>query len=98
MSSSPKYKKYFEQMFEENKELFMNFMILNQDYGRNKKRLKYEFDEHGSKIKGIVNQWENRLCGAMEKGQNSAFSSKLGEKFIDEVTRYFPYWHEIGLK
>lgn len=96
--ASAKFKQYFDQMFEENRELFMQFMLLNQAYSRDKRGLKSQFNEEGEKIRTIIHEWENKLCGKMENGQNSTYSAKLGEKFQAEVTKYFPFYHEIGLK
>lgn len=96
--AEPKFRKYFTQMFEQNRDQFLEFMLINQEYAANKAKIRPTFNEKGLKIKDIVHSWEDRLCGHMEKGQNSAYSAKLGEKFQHEVTKYFPYFHEIGLK
>jgi len=93
-----KYKKYFNEMFEQHREQFMHFMLLNNAYGQDKMGLKQQFDEEGQKIKEIVHDWEDRLCRKIEVGDNSAYSSKLGEKFQEEVQKYFPYFHEIGVR
>lgn len=93
-----KYKKYFNEMFEQNRDQFMHFMLLNNAYGQDKMTLKEKFDDEGMKIKEIVHEWEDRLCRKMEAGDNSSYSSKLGEKFQEEVMKYFPYYHEIGVK
>jgi len=96
--ANAKFKQYFNEMFEENRDQFMNFMVLNNAYEQDKRGLKSRFDEEGQQIKVIIHDWENRLCGTMERGQNSSYSAKLGEKFQAEVFKYFPYYHEIGMK
>ncbi len=93
-----KFKEYFNQMFEQNREEFMQFMILNDQYSKDKKLMKGELDEKGEKVVQIVKEWEDKLCKTMEKGENGAYSSKLGEKFQAEVGKYFPYIHEVGVK
>lgn len=95
--ASPKFKKYFDEMFEAHREEFMKFMVLNQCYKEDKREFKHRFDEEGAKIQRIVTEWEDKLCGTMEKGKNSTYSAKLGEKFRDEVVKYFPYFNEIGV-
>lgn len=85
-------------MFERNREKMMKFMLLNQDYGQNKKGLKEQFDREGKEIQIIVEEWTERLCKQIEKGQNSAYSAKLADKFLAELRKYFPYYHEIGIK
>ncbi|EKD64125.1 MAG: hypothetical protein ACD_51C00067G0002 [uncultured bacterium] len=93
----PKYKKYVSEMFDRNREKMMKFMLLNQDYGQNKKGLKEEFDREGKEIQVIVEEWLERLCKQMEKGKNSAYSAKLADKFLEELRKYFPYYNDIGI-
>ena len=93
-----KYKKYFDEMFEAHRKEFMEFMVLNQCYRDDKRQFKSRFDEEGAKIHVIVKEWEDRLCGQMERGKNASYSAKLGEKFQGEVVKYFPYYNEIGVK
>ena len=76
----------------------MRFMLLNNVYGQDKEAHKQQFDEEGAKIKLIVQEWEDRLCKKMEGGDHSSYSSKLGEKFQEEVLKYFPFYHEIGVR
>ncbi len=85
-------------MFAQNQEKMMRFMILNQDYGSDKKTHKEQFDHDGLEIQEIVEEWCNKLCHQMEKGQNNQYSNKLADKFLAEVQKYFPYYHEIGMK
>ncbi len=96
--SDPKYKRYVTEMFERNREKMMKFMLLNQDYGRDKKGLKEQFDQEGKEIQEIVEEWMGRLCKQMEKGKNGSYSGKLADKFLQEVVKYFPYYHEIGIR
>ena len=96
--ASPKYRSYFNEMFEAHREQFMHFMLLNNAYGQDKQGLKRQFDEEGARIKSIVLDWENRLCKKMEGGDHASYSAKLGEKFQEEVLKYFPYYHEIGVR
>jgi hypothetical protein len=92
-----KYKKYVEEMFAEHKELMMEFVLLNQAYAQDKRGMKSRFDEEGEKVKVVVQEWEDRLCGQMEKGENGVYSAKLAEKFQGELLKYFPFFHEVGM-
>ena len=94
---NPKFKKYFDEMFKENQEKMMKFMILNQDYRSNKVKFSEDFNQQGQEIKNIVEDSLDRLCKQMEKGQYANYSNKLADKFLEEVTKYFPYYHEIGV-
>jgi hypothetical protein len=93
-----KYKKYFEEMFAQNRELFLKFKLVNDDYGKNREKYKEEFDQVGSQVLVIVKDWERRLCGHMEKGENAMFSSNVAEKYYEEIRKYFPYFDQIGVK
>ncbi|OIP81961.1 hypothetical protein COW94_02210 [Candidatus Peregrinibacteria bacterium CG22_combo_CG10-13_8_21_14_all_44_10] len=95
--ATPKYKKYVEEMFQTHQEKMMKFMLLNQDYGQDKRKHKSLFDNEGKEIQHIVEDWTSKLCNQMEKGQNNAYSAKLADKFLAEVQKYFPYYHEIGI-
>jgi hypothetical protein len=92
-----KFKQYFDQMFEQNREEFMQFMILNEQYRSDKRLMKSEFDKKGENVVKIVKEWEDKLCKTMERGENGAYSAKLGEKFQSEVGKYFPFIHEVGV-
>jgi hypothetical protein len=93
-----KYKEYFKMMFDQNKELFQKFMLLSQDYMKDKSRFKAQFDLEGREVLDVVESWERRLCKHMEKGSNSVYSSTLSEKFRGEVKKIIPCFDEIGLK
>ena len=94
----PKFRDYFNQMFKQNQELFFRFKLLNDDYGKDRQKYKAEFDEVGKQVVIIIKDWEKRLCGHMEKGENAAFSAKLADKFWEEVRTYFPYVDLVGVQ
>lgn len=93
-----KYKEFFNMMVEQNKERFQKFMILCQDYGKDKKKFKPEFDKEGLEIRDIVEFWERKLCKQMEGGNKAVYSSNLADKFRAEVKKIFPPYDEIGVK
>jgi len=95
--ATPKYKQYVDEMFALHQEKMMKFMLLNQDYAQNKREHKSLFDREGAEVKEIVEDWCGRLCQQMEKGKHGAYSNKLEDKFLAEVQKYFPYYHEIGI-
>ncbi len=72
-------------------------MLVNQDYRKDKRKHKGLLDQEGQEIQEIVEDWLGKLCHQMEKGQNGAYSNKLSDKFMGEVTKYFPYYHDIGV-
>ena len=93
----PKFRDYFNQMFADNRELFLQFKLLNDDFGKDRKKYAQQFNQVGAQVVPIVREWEKRLCGHMEKGENATFSSKLADKFREEVKAYFPYIDFVGV-
>lgn len=95
-----RYKKIFEEIWEQNKELFQEFIILNNDYGDSERRKEVEddFQKVGEEVKALLQEGENRLCGHMEKGVNRVFSSNLADKYWDEVRKYLKYIDMVGVK
>ena len=94
-----KYKRIFEEIWEKDKELFQNFFLLNNDYADAKKRTKVEdeFQKVGKQIKELLQKGEDELCRQMEKSSHRAFSSKVADKYWDEVRRYFKYIDMVGV-
>jgi hypothetical protein len=96
--ATAKYKAYVDQMFALHREQFQKFMLLNQDYLANRDRFRDEFNKEGVPIKAICQEWEQKLCGRMERGKNGVYSGNLAEKYWDEVRKYFPCIDEVGVK
>lgn len=93
-----KYKEFFNLMFEQNKEQFQKFMLLCQDYLKDKNKYSEQFHSEGREIRDIVEFWERKLCKQMENGNKSVYSTNLAEKFRLEVKKIFPCFDEIGVK
>ncbi len=93
-----KYKEFFNMMVEQNRELFQRFVLLNQDYLKDKKKFKEEFDTMGKEVLDITQYWERKLCKHMENGNKASFSSNLADKFREEVKKIFPAIDEVGVK
>lgn len=96
--ASPKFKKYFNEMFEKNRDQFLQFKLTHDDYVKDRKKYKEEFDKQGKEVLKVIEEWEKRLCGHMEKGNNSVFSAKLADKFWDEIKKYYPFIDFVGVK
>lgn len=92
-----KYKQYFQEMVEQNKNLFDQFQALNTNYKLDQKKWQKEFNTVGKDVVEIVYQWEKKLCLNTEKGVHSAYSNNLSEKFRAEVKKVFPYFDFVGV-
>ena len=91
-----KYKTYLKQMLTEH-ELELNaFKAIHDLYKTNKFLHQKEFNTHGKKIIEIILEYEKKLCAHMEKGNNAVFSTKLSEKYWEEVKKLFPLMDFVG--
>lgn len=93
-----KYKQYFLQMVEENKDAFSAFKELHNQYVMDPQIWQFMFNIEGKKIVEIVRVWERKLCAYSERGQYGIYSSNLAEKFWNEVRLCFPKIDFVGVK
>jgi hypothetical protein len=91
-----KYKEYFNQMCEENKTLFDEFQFIHDLYKANKEANQVVFNEQGVQVRKIIEAWDHKLCGRMERGANASYSARLSEKFWGEVRLKFPLIDFVG--
>lgn len=92
-----KYKEYFKRMCEENKQIFSEFLYIHNLYKENKKANQVIFNEQGTEVRRIIEDWDRRLCKTMEKGNNATYSARLSEKFWGEVRTLFPLIDFVGV-
>lgn len=94
----PKYRDYFRKMLDEHKDQFEAFAEIHAKYQLDQQKWQAEYNEIGKPIQDIIREWEQKLCGHSEKGKYAQFSSKLAEKFQEEVKAFFPLVDFIGVK
>lgn len=92
-----KYKQYFERMLESEKELFLEFEELYDRYVQDQNNLQEEFNKKGEKVMSVIHSWEAKLCAQSEKAGYGYATSKLSEKFMNEVRNKFPLIDFIGV-
>lgn len=92
-----KYKQYYSNMVEQNKQKFAAFDLVHQGY-QDKKVSQELFNQKGLPIVDIIRDWDRRLCSAMGKGMYSNYSQKLSEKFWGEVRKNYPFIDKVGVK
>lgn len=83
-------------MCEENKATFAKFQFIHDLYQANKKANQVVFNEQGIVVRKIIEDWDRKLCGRMERGANASYSARLSEKFWGEVRTRFPLIDFIG--
>lgn len=92
-----KHQQYFQDMLENNQELFDNFKRIHALYEQDAEKYQKEFNEEGEKVVAIVRRYENMLCNHSEGGKYGKFSSNLSDKFWETVRKYFPKIDFVGL-
>lgn len=92
-----KYQQYFQMMIEENKDLFDNFTLIHDSFVLAPDINQAKFNAIGSEILDVVRDYERRLCGKSESGKFGKFSSKLAEKFWDEIRKVYSKIDRIGI-
>lgn len=83
-------------MCADNKELFEEFQFIHDLYKENRKANQIVFNEKGALVRRVVEEWDRRLCGRMEKGSNANYSARLSEKFWGLVKTRFPLIDFVG--
>lgn len=93
-----KYQQYYQKMWDENKQVLSDFMEIHDKFKSDRKKYSKEFNEHGKAVREIMESWDQRLCKQMEKGNNGVFSSKVSEKFWNEVKKDYPLIEFVGVE
>ena len=93
-----KYLEYVQKMLEQNQALFDEFKVIHDGYKTDQKKWSAEFHSKGRDVMEVIRDWERRLCSGMERGNNSAYSAKLAEKFRGEIKKYLSHIEMVGVR
>lgn len=85
-------------MLSKNKELFIMFKIVHDQYAQDPKTYRSEFNRLGEQVVPIIREYENLVCGKSENSGYGKFSAKLAEKFQAEVKKNYPLIDFVGIK
>ncbi|NCN45231.1 MAG: hypothetical protein COU63_04595 [Candidatus Pacebacteria bacterium CG10_big_fil_rev_8_21_14_0_10_36_11] len=96
--AAAKYKQYFTQMEEQNKEIFADFFRVHQLFELDGTKYEEEFHKTGQRVVDVIRDWDRRLCSAMGRGAFSQYSQTLSEKFWDEARKTFPLIDRVGVR
>lgn len=91
-----KYKQYFNEMIEQNKDVFDAFKVIHDKYMLNPDNNQKEFNLIGENIMNIVLKYENKLCSHSEGGKYGKYSTQLADKFRSEIRKVYPKIDFIG--
>lgn len=80
--TTPKFKKQYDELIENNKELFDKLKSAPKDTE--------EFNELQRRVLRIVRRAEDALCSKTENTHFSNFSTGLADKFWEEIRANYP--------
>ena len=92
-----KYKKYYEKMVSENKEIFDKFTRAHFEYSIDQNKNQEKFNGAGEEILNIIHEWEDRLCKHSENAGFGSYTTNLAEKFQAEIKSHFPLIDHVGI-
>jgi len=84
-------------MVAENKEAFSKFTNVHFEYSTDQDKFQEMFNSEGTKILDIIHEWEGRLCKASEGAGYGTYTTKLSEKFQEEIRSHFPLIDHVGI-
>lgn len=93
-----KYRQLFLQMLEENRDLFLNFKEIHDNFVEDPDTFKDQFNEKGKTVVEIIREHELKLTAQQNKGQYSKYSSNLSDKFWDQIRGFLPKIDFVGVK
>lgn len=93
-----KYSEYYQRMVAENRQLFDEFLKINDAFKKDSAKHSQEFHIVGQKVVDRVRDYDRRLCSAMGRGVFSTYSQKLSEKFWDLVRHDFDQIDMVGVR
>lgn len=93
-----RYQEYVNKMLDEQKIVFDTFRKIHDEYQISGEALQEKFNEVGTGVLRIIQDYEDKLCSNQERGMYNKFSSTLSEKFRAEIKKIFPMIDHIGLK
>ena len=92
------YKKMFDLMIEQNKELFDNFSDIHREYTLDSAKWQKLFNQYGGEIMDVIREYERKLCIKMGTGKYGQFSAQLTDKFMGEVRKTFSKIDFVGVR
>lgn len=96
--SQTKYREYYQRMVAENRQLFDEFLKINDAFKQDSVAHAAEFHQIGQRVVDKVRDFDRRLCSAMGRGVFSTYSQKLSEKFWDLVRQDFDQIDMVGVQ
>lgn len=78
-------------------QLYQDFARVHADFAAHPEKNRARFNQIGRDFVGIVRSYERRLCGGMERTNNSVYSTGVSEKYWALVRQDFPLIDQVGV-
>jgi len=85
-----KYKKYYKDLLEREKELFVEFKKVHDAFDKDPEKWKNDFNRLGSEVLLKLKKTENSLCARSELSKYAKYSTKLADKVWLLARKNFP--------
>lgn len=95
--AAPRFKQAVEEMISLHKKEFDEFMKVHELFKTDQMKWSEKFNELGKPIMDYILVAEKRLCSKTENSGYGNYSTKLSEKFREEVKKYFPLIDFVGV-
>lgn len=93
-----KYRQLFLEMMEKHRDIMLDFKEVHDNFVKDEKLYKKEFNEKGAKVVEIIREYEMKLTSHQNSGQFSKYSSGLADKFWDQIRSFLPRIDFVGVK
>ncbi len=77
--------------------VYGDFVRIHAAFAQNPDQNRQQFNRIGRDFVSLVRTYERRLCGGMERTNNSIFSNQVSEKYWSLVRQEFPLIDQVGL-
>jgi hypothetical protein len=92
------YKKLITEMYEAHDAEMKSFDAVHANYLTNQKKYQDAYNQAGVAIMEIMHGYEKQLCGKSERSGMGVYSSKLADKFWQEIKKRYPLIEFVGVK
>ncbi len=85
-------------MITQNQKLFDDFKKVHDAFVKDREAHQAKFNQDGRDVLDMIRFWERKLCFGMEKGVNHQYSSRLAEKFWNEIRKDYSHIDLVGVE
>lgn len=96
--AAPKFRQILKATYEQHADLFEALRPIHDAYAKDQKGQQEVLNKVGEPIMVILKEAEQRLCRQTENGGYGDYSSKLADRFWQEVKKDWPYIEWIGVR